>query len=339
MIRAVRDELAAMGYSVTVDSLGNISAPLARSDAGSGPAVLLLAHTDEIGLIVRKVEADGFLRCERLGGVPERVLPGQQMLVIARDGGTVEAVVGIKSHHLTAQDEKYRVVPIEELYLDAGFAGRDEARSAGIGPGSPVVYARRYMRRGTQVVSPALDDRAGCAILLELAARLRGSELSCRPWLVFSVQEEFSLRGVLPAARRVRPDLAITVDLAVACDTPDLARTDVRLGAGPAIGMYSFHGRGTLAGVIPNPKLVQLVELAAARDGIPVQANVFFGGLTDGSFLQLENDGIPTVDIGFPTRYTHSPVECCDLRDLSGTVDLLASVLRSLPAPLRLARG
>jgi putative aminopeptidase len=195
------------------------------------------------------------------------------------------------------------------------------------------------VRRGSRVFTPALDNRAGCAILLELAARLRDRPVACAPWFVFSVQEEFSLRGVLPTARRIKPDVALAVDIAVACDTPDLDRTEVRLGGGPALSTYSFHGRGTLAGVIPNPRLLGYMESVAEQSGLPVQRNVFFGGLTDGSYVQLENEGIPTLDVGFPTRYTHSAMECCDLADLLATVDLLEAALRAMPADLDLRRG
>ncbi|GAC1433350.1 MAG: hypothetical protein NVSMB65_07140 [Chloroflexota bacterium] len=168
---------------------------------------------------------------------------------------------------------------------------------------------------------------------------MREHTLPCRPWLVFSVQEEFSLRGVLPAARRLDPAIAIAVDVAVSCDTPDLRRTEVRLGGGPALGTYSFHGRGTLAGVIPPPKLLRLMEGVARAEDIAVQHNVFFGGLTDGSFLQLENNGIPTIEIGFPTRYTHAPMECCDLDDLEAVARLLGAFLRALPRDVDLGRG
>ena len=339
MIAAVRREVEDLGYTAEVDPLGNVLVSLAARQEAPGPIVLLVAHTDEIGLIVRKVEDDGFLRCERLDGIPERVLPGLAMVIGAANGGLVDAVVGVKAHHLTEADEKYRVVTVADLYLDAGFRDRAAALAAGVRPGCPVVYARRFMQRGSRVFSPALDNRAACAILLDVAALLRGQALSCRPWLVFSVQEEFSLRGVLPAARRIAPDIAIAVDVAVSCDTPDLRRTEVCLGGGPALGTYSFHGRGTLAGVIPPPKLLGLMESVARAHEIPIQHNVFFGGLTDGSFLQFENNGIPTIEIGFPTRYTHAPLESCDLTDLQAVSHLLLAFLRTLPEQVDLARG
>lgn len=218
MIRKMREELGAHGEP-EVDALGNVILKLSDRGSPSAPRVLVFAHMDELGFIVRKVEPDGYLRIERLGGVPEKSMAGQRVLVGTADGEWLEGVIGAKSHHVTPQDEKYQVVPVASTYIDLGFASNDEANRAGVQVGSPVTYARSFFRRGDQIFANAIDNRGGCAILLSLAARIAAAPVAPEVWLVASVQEEYNLRGVLPAARRVAPDLAVCLDVSIAWDT------------------------------------------------------------------------------------------------------------------------
>ena len=268
-----------MGLAHRSDRLGNLIVTLDGDP--ELPSVMVFAHMDQMGFVVRKVEPTGLIRLERLGGVPERALPAQAV-VLSTDAGDVPGVIGIKSHHATLPEEKYRVVPYAELSVDAGFSSKAEAEAAGIEVGTPVTYLPRALElAGGRIAGTAIDDRAGCAALLALAAA-RSDKRGPTLHLVWSVQEEHNLRGVLPAATALAPDIAIQVDLVLACDTPEMAsRGDVALGAGPAISLYSFHGRGTLNGVIPHPALVDLVEDAAAAAAIPLQRSAHVGALTD----------------------------------------------------------
>lgn len=341
--------------SVAVDGLGNVVAKI-RPGAPSGEEhrswrLMIFAHMDEIGFVVRAIEPDGYLRIVRVGGVSEAAMASQKVLVradasvrrataetrtgsSARNGETwVPGVIGTKSHHYVSTEEKDRVVPVESAYVDIGCETEEEVRNMGIHEGSPVVYSRSFIRNRSRVYANSLDNRGGLAVLLE-AARIIAEQVPAargqdRPevWVVASVQEEFNVRGVMPAVAQVAPDIAICLDIAVACDTPDLrGYSRVALGRGPVLNYFSFHGRGTLGGLIPNPRLAAWIEELAASKHISLQRNVFFGGLTDASFAQLMGQGIPMVDLAFPVRYTHSPVEECDLRDLSGLVELLVLI-------------
>lgn len=338
MIRRMREGLTAHGEPV-VDRLGNVMVKLSDGGSPAAPRVLVFAHMDELGFVVRKIERGGFLRIERLGGVPEKSMSGQRILAGTDDGDWLEGIIGTTSHHVTPQDQKYHVLPVADTYVDLGFTSVDEAKGARIRVGSPVVYERTFSRRGDHILANSIDNRGGCAILLSLAARIASAPVAPEVWLVASVQEEYNLRGVLPAARSISPDLAICLDVAIAWDTPDLwDDADVVLGGGPTVGTYSFHGRGTLAGVIPNPKLLSFFERVAADQSTPLQRHVFFGGLTDASFLQFEERGIPCIDIGFPCRYTHAPVESCDLRDVDAAATLVHAALQGMES-LDLTRG
>jgi len=334
---AIRAHLDRMGLDSQIDRLGNLIATVEGDPAL--PSVMVIAHMDQLGFVVRKVEADGLIRLERVGGVPERALAAQAVL-ISTPKGDLPAVIGNKSHHATGPEEKYRVVPYAELTVDAGFASGEEARAAGVRIGDPVVYLPRVLDlAGGRIAGTAIDDRAGCAVLLALADRLTLRQGGPTVHLVWSVQEEFNLRGVVPAARALAPDIALQIDLVLACDTPDMAhRGEVALGGGPAMALHSFHGRGTLNGLIPHPALVRHLESVAEGAGIPLQRSAHTGALTETAYVQLEGEGIACLDLGFPMRYSHSALEVADVADLEALVDLLDAALAGIDEDFTLER-
>lgn len=327
------------GAEVVIDTLGNVICRLNRRP--EGPRVAVFSHMDEIGLVVRKIEEQGFLRVVRLGGIEEKSLVGKEVLVLTERGERIPGVIGIKAHHLMKPEEKHTVTKVEDIYIDIGTESREETLKAGVKIGCPVVYSRTFFRQGYRIFASSLDNRGGCAVLLEVLDTIKPEKLQAEVYLIGSVQEEFSLRGILPAIRSLNPDLLICLDIAPACDTPDLqGYADVMLGGGPIVNVYTFHGRGTLAGLIPSRAVVRWVTEIAKEEGIPLQRNVFFGGLTDVSFAQLEHAGILAVDLGFAIRYAHSPVEVCDLRDLERLKDLVLALLyRAEEQTLRALRG
>ncbi|MEY4984621.1 MAG: hypothetical protein RIR62_2887 [Pseudomonadota bacterium] len=327
-IRArIAADLDSLGIAHRTDRLGNLVASIEGDPAA--PPVMVFTHMDQLGFVVRKIEASGLIRLERLGGVPERALAAQAVLLCTR-AGDLPAVIANKSHHATTPEEKYRVVPYAELYVDAGFASKAEAEAAGVRIGDPVVYRPHAMTLANgRIAGTSIDDRAGCAALVLLAERLRGRAEGPTVHLVWSVQEEYNLRGVLPAATALMPAIALQIDLLLACDTPDMThRGEVTLGGGAGISLYSFHGRGTLNGVIPHPALVGLMEETASALGQPLQRSAHTGALTDLSYIQFMGDqGVACLDVGFPMRYTHSALEVVDPADVAALVDLIDAAL------------
>ena len=336
--RRLAAEMKSLGAATRTDRLGNLIATAPGDPAR--PSVMLFTHMDQLGLIVRKIEPNGFLRVERLGGVPERALASQQVLLCVGEGRDLPAIIANKSHHATGPEEKYRVLPYAELYLDAGFSCAAQAREAGVEIGTPVVYAPMAISLAAErVAGTAIDDRAGCAVIVEVARAL--IERPDRPTVhfVFSVQEEFNLRGALVAAQALQPDISIQLDLMLAADTPDMsARGEVALGGGPAISLYSFHGRGTLNGTLPHPALVDLFVRGAREESIALQRSAQTGVLTDSSYVQLVGGGVASIDVGFPCRYTHSSLEVCDLGDLVELTRLIVAAIPRIEADFPLNR-
>lgn len=321
--RYLKQALGELGLETKTDRMGNLIATIRGREGG--PTVMLFTHMDQLGLVVRKIEKNGLVRVERLGGVPERALAAQAVIFSIGEGRDVPGVIAHKSHHATGQDEKYRVVPYQDIYIDAGFSSADAVLEAGIDVGTPVVYRPNVVElAGGRIAGTSVDDRAGCAVVLETARQLM--EVSPPPTVhvVFSTQEEFNLRGAVTAAQVLQPDIAIQIDLILASDTPDMAsRGDVVLGGGPGMAMFSFHGRGTLNGTIPHPGLVQLFGDTAKKNGMRLQRSAHIGCLTDSSYVQLVGQGVASIDMGFPMRYSHSALELCDLADLEELTCLL----------------
>ncbi len=336
--RSIKAELQALGIAAKTDRLGNLIATIGGDD--SLPSVMFIAHMDQLGFIARKIEASGMIRFERVGGVPERALAAREVLLSLGGGRTVPGIIANKSHHATTPDEKYKVVPYQDLYIDCGFSSAEEALAAGVNVGTPIVYAPNFVElAGTRIAGTSIDDRAACAVLLELAGEFKERGKGPAVHLVFSVQEEFNLRGAVTAAQVLQPDICIQLDLALATDTPDMGdRGDVRLGGGPVMSLYSFHGRGTLNGCLPHPALVKLMEESAAGERINLQRSVHSGALTETSYVQLVGQGVACIDMGFPCRYTHSALEVCDLADLEDLTRLMLAALANVGRTFSLGR-
>jgi putative aminopeptidase FrvX len=204
----------------------------------------------------------------------------------------------------------------------------------GVGVGSFATFAPNFLRLGSdRVSSKSLDNRVGCWILAELARRFSLEPPPRRVYLLANVQEEFHLRGLIPAVNRRRPSVAVGLDITPAGDTPDLAgRNAVRLGKGPAVKVMDFHGRGSLNGLLVPALLVEWMERTASKAETPTQREVIVGVVTDGAFLPALD--VPTAAIAVPTRYTHSPCEVVALSDVLQTANLCEALSRAETLPL-----
>lgn len=336
--KAIKDRIGELGITTKTDLLGNLIASLPEKE--NAPSVMVFTHMDQLGFVVRKIENDGFVRIERVGGVPERALASQAVLFQIGEGRDRFGVIANKSHHATSPLEKYEVVPYQALYVDTGLGSKTEVLNAGINIGTAIVYAPNFIElTEDRIAGPAIDDRAGCAVLLEILRHLVNMESRPNIHIVFSVQEEFNLRGAVTAAQALQPDIAIQLDLLLTGDTPDMIdRSSVELGLGAGISMYSFHGRGTLNGTMPHPALPALFEKASEKENINLQRSAQSGVLTETSYVQLVGNGVACIDVGFPCRYTHSSLEMCDLNDLCSLAQLLVSALPMIDGNFSLDR-
>ena len=331
MAAYMQEKFEEMGYEVTIDLFGNCIAKVEGKDPEAEP-VMIFGHMDQLGFLVKYIEGNGFLRLERLGGIPEKVLPALEVQVQNREGKMFDGLIGVRSHHSTPPEEKYVVEKYPKLFVDIGATSREQVEELGITVGSPVVYAPKFKRLLGDVVSgTSMDNRIATSVVLELGYLFKDNPPDMPVYLVGTVQEEFNLRGAMMAARSIKPKFAIAIDVALDGGTPGSeGTTHVMLGQGPVISHYNFHGRGTLNGTIPHPAMVRLFERTAEEKGIAFQRYASIGMLTDMAYVQLEGTGVYGIDIGIPCRYTHTPVETCNLQDLETTAQLVFAAVHNM---------
>ncbi|GGP10332.1 M42 family metallopeptidase [Oceanobacillus neutriphilus] len=317
---------------VEVDTIGNVIGFLPSNNPNS-KRIMIFAHMDEVGFIVRHIDENGFLFFERIGGANVNVLPGNQLQVLG-DKGTVTGVIGTKAYHFLKPEEKGRFPAQDQLYIDIGAASKEEAHQKGVQVGSTICFQANYLERENGwITGKAMDNRVACTILLELAEQLSSSPapLEWDIYLVACVQEEFNIRGVLPAVRKIKPHVSIGLDVTPACDTPELTNySDVGLDKGPALTFLNYHGKGTLAGVLPDSNLIQSLIKTCQVNRINYQREVAVGVITENAYIVFEEAGIATANVSIPTRYTHTPVETVSLQDVKQTIHLLYEFLTSL---------
>ncbi len=334
-------KLEAFTDTVTVDYSGNVTATF-RGTQSPEMSLLALGHMDEVGLMVRKITEDGYLLFERLGGPSEKTLRSQFVDVFTLDEEkSYPGVIGTKAHHLTPDDEKLKVPGKLDMYIDIGAATRQEVLALGIEIGSTVTYQGNFKRLGaSRVASKTLDNRVAVYALLQLAAHLKQCPPKITVHVGFSAQEEFNVRGSLPMVHRLKPDMVISLDCSVACDTPDLKLLyDVSLGKGPVISQMNSYGKGPSGGLIPNPRFRAFIEAAAVKNGIPFQREVVSGVLSDASFASMEGSmGTIAAHIAYPMRYAHSPVEVADTNDIKQMIRLLSAVADELDSSCDFSR-
>ncbi len=337
----MKAQVASLADEFYVDNLGNVVGLLFGSQYPDY-RLMLQAHMDELGLIVRYITEEGFLLLERVGGIPEKTLLGQKVVVLTEEDNSVMGVIGVKSHHVTTPDEKYKVPTIHEMFVDVGVKGRKAVEQLGIRIGDPITYQPNFLRFGEGVIcSKALDNRVSVFILLEILKRCKENRPPTTLVFSFTVLEEFSIRGSLPTVNATKPHAIISLDITIACDTPlEKPLQPILLGGGPAVKMMDFHGRGTLGGLFSSPKLRRFIEKTAQQNEIPLQREVIIGVITDPAFqLYLGDRGYVIAGISIPQRYTHAPIQMCHESDILSTYDLVQAIVENFTPQIDLSRG
>lgn len=302
---------------VQVDGLGNVLTKK-RGTAQDPMQVMLAAHMDEIGLMVVDYDDNGLLKVRAVGGIDARLLPGT---LLAVGGDRNPGVVGVKPVHLLEPDEAKKAPKIKDLRVDIGAKTKDEAQKL-VPLGAYATFATQFRELGPTVTGKAFDDRAGCAVLVEL---LQGGPFAFDLHAVFTVQEEVGLRGARVAAFAIDPDCAFALEGTIADDIPkekDVSPT-TRLGEGPAITVMDRS-------FIADRRLVRLLTRTAEEQGIPYQIKQPGVGGTDAGAMHLAREGVPSATVAVPSRYIHSPVGLLSLKDFENTVHLMRESLSRL---------
>lgn len=309
---------------LTYDGMGSVIAQVGTT----GPRIMVDAHMDELGGMVRRIAPNGTLTMQMLGGWLDQALVDQRWIILGSKG-PIHAVTGIRDIHVVPADERTKVYPRDGLFLDIGAKDAAQATAMGIEPGDPVVPDSPFIdMNGTgNYLAKAWDDRIGCAVLLEAMQRLAKMPHANQLFFVATTQEEIGLRGAKTAADVVKPDIGLAIEGGIAGDVflghPD--ETQAKLGAGPGIFLYDTSA-------LPNRKLVTLVKRTAAEKGIPLQLDLVQGYGDDSSMMQESNGGVPTLNFVVPVRYTHAHNGIVNRGDFDKMVDLMVAVIQQMDA-------
>lgn len=321
----VRKHLEPLG-ELSQDKTGSVICEVkGKSDQ---PRVMLAGHMDEIGLMVKHITKDGFLKFLQLGGWFDQVLLGQRVVINTRKGDVV-GVIGAKPPHLLPADERTKMVKKKDMYIDIGAASTEEVEEAGVRPGDPVIPRADFvpLANGKTYLSKAFDDRVGCGLVISSLQQLEKAAHPNTVYGVATVQEEVGLRGATTSVRAVNPDVAIVLESDIAGDVPGIKpeESSVKLGKGPTTLIY--EGR-----MIPNIKLRDFLIDTAEELEIPLQLSYIEAGGTDGGAIHLHNTGVPTAVIGVAARHIHSDSSIIHRDDFDNAVKLLVELINRLDA-------
>ncbi|HEY4357895.1 MAG TPA: M42 family metallopeptidase [Acidobacteriaceae bacterium] len=303
------------------DGMGSVIAQLGNS----GPRIMVDAHMDELGGMVRRIAPNGQLSMQMLGGWLDQALVDQRWIILGSKG-PVRAVTGIRDVHVATPAERSAVIPRDSIFLDIGARNATEAAAMGIEPGDPVVPDSPFavMNGSQNYLGKAWDDRIGCGVLLEAMRRLATMQHPNQIFFVATTQEEIGLRGARTAANMVKPELGLALEGGIANDQGGRAEeTQAHLGGGPGIFLYD-------SSAIPNRKLVAFVRDTARATNIPLQLDLVQGYGDDSAEMQESGTGAPTLNIVTPVRYTHAHNGIVNRGDFDKTVDLMVALLMHL---------
>jgi len=319
-------------FCAVADRMNNLV--IRKNTGGDGPVVVLDAHADEVGMMVHHIKDDGTMAFAALGTWDAAVLTATKVQIKTRMGEYVNGVIAAKPPHFAAPGDMDRPLAIDSMVIDIGATCPEYVENLGIGAGSPVVCCTPFEQLSDNLIlGKAFDCRLGVAAVLEVLDAIKGENTAVQVVGALSAQEEIGIRGAQVVARNIRPDLAIVFEGSPADDTlnPIQAR-QTRLGHGPMLRHFD-------AGMITHPGFMRFALDIAREQGIPAQqaVRVARGGeanrlanTTNAFAYHLSNEGVPTIVIGHPVRYIHSPHGIADLRDYRAAIKLAIAIIRNL---------
>ena len=324
----VNQHLYPLCQDISVDGIGSLIAQFnTRHD--SKPNVMVAAHMDEVGLMVKYITEDGYLKFQTIGGWLDQALINQRWIIRTKKG-LVKGITGIKTPHVIPAETRGQIFKKEQMFIDVGASNKEDAvNRLGISPGDPIAPDSLFtnLNGGSLYLGKAWDDRIGLAVMIQVASNLRGSDISNNLYLVSTVQEEVGLRGAQTSSYLVEPDIGINLESGVAGDYPGstLDESQEKLGEGPAIFLHD-------SSMIPNLKLRDFVLKVADEEKIPIQFDVLSGYGQDGAEIQRARGGSPSINIAIPTRYLHSHNGVISIEDFDNAVKLVTSLIQRLDA-------
>lgn len=322
VVEVIKNELKDHVHRFEEDHLGNIIA--FKKGKPNSPKIMLAAHMDEIGLMVRHIDKKGFIKFSKIGGINDQMIINQKVHINTKKGPVV-GVIGSKPPHRMKSSEKKKAITHDNMFIDIGVSSKKEAEAL-LEIGDSITFQQDLSPLQNSIVSgKALDNRIGCLVMIETLKRV---ENECNIYAVGTVQEEVGLKGAKTSAYKINPDIAVALDVTVAGDHPGMKEDEapIKIGEGPAVILTDAGGRG----IITHPKIKDWLISASKEKDIPIQIEVSEGGTTDATSIHLTREGIPSGVLSVPTRYIHSNVSIASMEDIEQTIQLLVHALEQI---------
>ena len=325
--KLIQSNLSDVKYDISTDVMGNL---IYHKKGSCKTKLLIAAHMDEIGLIIRHIDSNGFIWVDTLGGIAPQQFFGKHVIIRTEEGKHIDGV--INSLHPGRPDRCYTMPEsVHEFFIEVGAQSREEVIDMGIEVGNAISLDYPVLSLGKyKIAGKALDDRVFVFILEEIIKLLDDRDDIPEIYAVFTTQEEVGARGAIVAATNIKPDIAIALDMSLATDIPGVPESEHvnKLGEGTSIKVMDKLGTG-IGGLISNREVVSQMKRVAKENNIPYGIEAYTAGATDASFMQTLNGGIKAGGIQTPMRYVHS-YEVVDVRDVVYTVELLYRYILSL---------
>lgn len=323
----LRNEIKEYADDIREDILGNlIAVKYGKKSKENRKKVMLAAHMDEIGFMVKFIDDNGFIRFIGIGGWFYPSLLNTRV-ILHGSNGPVEGVIGSKPPHIQSEDDRKKQIRLEDLFIDIGAKNKEEVYNVGIREGTTItIDASLKDLLNDRVTGKSFDNRAGLTTLIEIMKRI--DDPDCDIYAVGTVQEEVGLKGAKTSSFEIDPDLALAIDTTIPQDHPgiDSKRSMIEIDKGPVITIADASGRG----LITPEKIIDWLTNVAKDKNIPYQLEVSEGGTTDATSIHLSRAGVPTGVVSIPTRYIHSPVEVLSLKDIDNTAELIVQALKEI---------
>ena len=303
--KIIERELKDVADTIERDSMGNLIAT--KKGSKKAPTVMLASHMDEIGLMVRYIDDNGFIKFSCIGGINDQMLMNQTVTIHSSVGEDIVGVIGSKPPHVTKPEERNKVVKADDMFIDIGAKDKEDAEKM-VRIGDKMTFNALFEEYPNNLImGKALDNRVGCYVMMEVLKRV---DTKATVYGVGTVQEEVGLKGAKTSAFKLNPDLAIALDVTLSGDHPGI----------------NASGRG----ILTQQSVKDLLVNAGDENDIDYQLEVSDGGTTDGTAIHLTREGIPTGVLSVPTRYIHTPVSVCSMDDVESTIQLIVAAINGL---------
>jgi endoglucanase len=308
-----------------IDKFGNVVCSIGKGKK----KIMICAHMDEVGMIVKYINNKGYIFFSKIGGINDSILPGKIVNIINKKGQRITGIIGTKPPHLMSSEEFKKPINYKNMFIDVGIYSKKNILKI-LDIGDQIIFEPKIGKLYNNVYyGKSVDNRIGCYALIKILEELKKEKnIGAKIYACATAQEEVGLKGAKVSSFEINPDFALILDTTIAGDTPGIEEKDssLKIGNGVAITIIEASGRGT---IIPQ-KIRNFIIKTAQINKIPYQIDIINGGITDGAIIYMNRSGILTGILSIPTKYIHAPISVFNIKDINSTIKLAVKIIKSI---------